>query len=451
MTMIRIWYRIFSLATHSNQRLTSIHALFQFTTLERILSTGAQTTLNSLKPHGSVLAQQFSWLLSAWIGISVIIDSLFQSAWPTWLAGVAYLFVGLAMAARYLMWTPYWFIEATPMTLHLIWLGIGLLLALTASLVFPGHFLGLLVVLAVEGHVILSFLNRRWGRVWFVGIAVLAACLYAAIVDRQTGLSIVMRAAPVAMAALIGLELLVHAYFTGAGQNKPGKTTSSKPSEVSRQGEISRPMDRQYVSQIEALAVAKERARIAREIHDTLGHTLTILDVQMELMARLPADRIEEIQSAARQSRKLVKEGLSDVRRSIRALHPNALEGFSIIEAIQNLVDDFTRASQIEVKWQVQGKVDPLAPELALPLHRTVQEALTNVRRHSGATQVKITLTFTAEAVLLAIEDNGCGQTSPKYGFGLSGIRDRVHELHGHFTANLQPGGGFRIRVKLPR
>lgn len=426
--------------------LSSMHSLLPFTKVGRALGAIVQPVVDSPTPRVRVLAHRLGLLLSVWIGISVAIDLLLHltGAASLPLPVVAYLLLGLAMLARYPLWTPHWFVDTTPMSMHLIWLGSGLLLALMGSFAFPGNLPGFLAILAVEGHVILSFTDRRRGRIWFVGMAVLAACLYMTSVGGQAGLIIALRAAPFAVVALIGLDLLVNAFFPVA-VDKPVETATQEQSDDSVQ------RYRHYVNRIEALAVAKERARIAREFHDTLGHTLTTLDVQMELMARLSANRVEEIQEAARQSRVLVKQGLADVRRSIRALHPTALEGFSIIEAIQSLVDEFKRATQVGIQWRIEGKVAPIAPDLALPLHRSAQEALTNIRRHSGATEVKMTLIFATETICLVVEDNGRAQTPQKFGFGLSGIRDRVHELHGHFAASPRSEGGFRVVVELPR
>ncbi len=139
----------------------------------------------------------------------------------------------------------------------------------------------------------------------------------------------------------------------------------------------------QYAARIEELAVADERNRIAREIHDTLGHALTALDVQLELLVRLPPQQADQRQHAAESARGLVKQGLADVRRAVQALRPVALEAFSLPEAITALVQEVKRTTGVEVAWQVQGAGVALPPRLALPLYRAAQESLTNVRRHA--------------------------------------------------------------------
>ncbi|HBY92863.1 MAG TPA: hypothetical protein DEP84_02695 [Chloroflexi bacterium] len=212
----------------------------------------------------------------------------------------------------------------------------------------------------------------------------------------------------------------------------------------------------EHIAQAEALAVAQERARLAREIHDTLGHTLTVLDVQLELIVQLSAGCSEDCERVARRARALVKDGLSEVRRAVKALRPGALEALSLPEAIASLAADFQERTQIDVIWRVEGEVVPLPSRLAVPLYRAAQEALTNVSCHAAASQVVVTLGFEHEAIHLTVEDNGqAGEDSKQdgeaaLGFGLRGLRERAEALGGEFQAGPAPAGGFRVEMKLP-
>jgi signal transduction histidine kinase len=162
--------------------------------------------------------------------------------------------------------------------------------------------------------------------------------------------------------------------------------------------------NRQLRAQSEELAITHERARLAHEIHDTVGHTLTALDVQLELLARLPPGQSGQRRKVAEQARALVKEGLADVRRAVQALRPAALETFSLPEAIAALVADFDEATQIHTAWQIEGEIVPLPPRLAIPLYRAAQEALTNIRRHApSAGQVTVQLCYGPEAVMMTV------------------------------------------------
>ncbi|MFQ5341318.1 MAG: sensor histidine kinase, partial [Anaerolineae bacterium] len=228
---------------------------------------------------------------------------------------------------------------------------------------------------------------------------------------------------------------------------------------------------------------------LAHEIHDTVGHTLTALDVQLELLARLPSGQTEQRRQAAEQARALVKTGLADVRRAVQALRPAALETFSLPEAIASLAADFQRTTQVHTTWQVEGEITPLPLRLALPLYRAAQEALTNVKRHApAARRVTLQLRYGAEAVVLWVENDGIPATPtsppelggteggpvvlwvendgipatptspPELGgteggqgsYGLRGLRERAEALGGTFSAGPDGTGSFRAEMTLP-
>lgn len=214
-----------------------------------------------------------------------------------------------------------------------------------------------------------------------------------------------------------------------------------------------------YVVQAEELAITRERARLAHEIHDSVGHTLTALDVQLELLVRLPYDQRDRRQQIAKQAQALVKAGLTDVRRAVRALRPAALDIFSLPEAVTALVDEFGQRTDICTAQQVSGEVVPLPPLLAIPLYRAAQEALTNIRRHApSAQQVTVFLEYNSETVSLMVENDGVPQTPEfsedpgglKGGYGLQGLRERAQSLGGTFSAGPSKAGNFRLDIHLP-
>jgi signal transduction histidine kinase len=219
-----------------------------------------------------------------------------------------------------------------------------------------------------------------------------------------------------------------------------------------------------YAAQTEELAIIRERARLAHELHDTVGHTLTALDVQLELLARLPSDQAEQRQQAAGRARTLVKDGLADVRRAVQALRPAALETFSLPEAIAALAAGFEQAAPIQTTWQVIGEARPLSPRLALPLYRAAQEALTNIRRHAPAAQhVTVSLRYEPGVVSLCVTNDGVAPTpppgplpSPEFGggegvgYGLRGLRERAEALGGAFSAGPDGAGGFQVEMTVP-
>jgi signal transduction histidine kinase len=208
---------------------------------------------------------------------------------------------------------------------------------------------------------------------------------------------------------------------------------------------------RDYALRVEELAAAEERNRLAREIHDTLGHYLTAINVQLEAArAILEADRDRAL-DALHKAQMLAKEGLADVRRSVAALRATPTESRPLREAVQALAEE-CRAAGIRTEVVVQGDVRPLKPQAELTLYRAAQEGLTNVRRHAQASQVRLTLDYTsADTVRLNVEDNGVGAAEgAASGFGLLGIRERAQILGGQVRVHSRPGQGFTLEVEVP-
>jgi len=208
---------------------------------------------------------------------------------------------------------------------------------------------------------------------------------------------------------------------------------------------------RDYALQAEELAAAEERNRLAREIHDTLGHYLTAINVQLEA-ARvvLESDRARAL-DALNKAQTLAKEGLADIRRSVATLRATPTESRPLPEVIQTLAEE-CRAAGISTDLVVGGSYRALRPQADLTLYRAAQEGLTNVRRHAHASQVRITLDYSAAGMVrLTVEDNGSGAAETKGGgFGLLGIRERAQILGGQVRVHSQPGQGFILEVEVP-
>ncbi|RME42610.1 MAG: hypothetical protein D6791_17325, partial [Chloroflexi bacterium] len=128
-----------------------------------------------------------------------------------------------------------------------------------------------------------------------------------------------------------------------------------------------------YADQAEELAITRERVRLAHELHDTVGHTLTALDVQLALLFALPPGETVQRRQAAQNARELVKDGLADMRRAVAALRPAALETFSLPVAVEGLVMQFAHITGVTPQQRIEGDERSLDPRLALPLYRTVQ------------------------------------------------------------------------------
>lgn len=208
---------------------------------------------------------------------------------------------------------------------------------------------------------------------------------------------------------------------------------------------------RRYAAQVEELATTKERNRLAREIHDSLGHYLTVVNVQLEA-ARLTCevDPQKALQSLT-QAQAMTKEGLAEVRRSVASLRQPATEGHPLVERIACLVEE-SQAHGLALELSVTGELALLSPQTEQTLYRAAQEGLTNVCRHAAASRATLILDYSgAQSVRLSLRDNGGGAVQPRAGFGLLGLRERVALLGGSLRTTTEPGAGFTLEVELPR
>ena len=206
----------------------------------------------------------------------------------------------------------------------------------------------------------------------------------------------------------------------------------------------------EYASQAEELAATQERNRLARDIHDNLGHYLTIVNVQIEAAKVTcesdPARALDALDKAQDMARK----GLNSVRESVAALRVSPVENRPLEDAIAELVDE-SCTTGITTEFHLVGDSRPVESKSALALYRAAQEGLTNVRKHAQASHADVTLDFSQpDHICLSILDDGAGASDTSRGFGLMGIRERVQLLDGEFKVETQVGKGFRLEVTIP-
>ncbi|MFI9005661.1 sensor histidine kinase [Actinosynnema sp. NPDC053489] len=187
----------------------------------------------------------------------------------------------------------------------------------------------------------------------------------------------------------------------------------------------------------------EERLRIARELHDALGHHLSLITVQASAALHRPdPDRSEQALAAIKQAG---KEALHELRAALDALRQEgAAPG---LDRLGDLVTDAGR-SGLDIRVDL-AETGPLPPEVGRAAFRIVQEALTNVTRHAGATAVVVRVRSADGEVLVEVEDDGTGVPGAP-GNGILGMRERARALGGSLTAGPNPGGGFRVLARLP-
>jgi signal transduction histidine kinase len=203
---------------------------------------------------------------------------------------------------------------------------------------------------------------------------------------------------------------------------------------------------RAYALQAEELSVARERNRLAREIHDGLGHHLTATHMQLNAAKAVLHQHPDKAGAALEKARTLTQDALADVRRSVAALR--TLER-PLPEALASLGTE-TNAAGILTELIVLGTPRQLGPQIEGSLYRVAQEGLTNVRKHAQATRCTVTLTYKPEKIELCLEDNGVGSSDPSGGFGLVGVRERVTHLNGEIHIDTAPQQGLKLRVSVP-
>ena len=208
---------------------------------------------------------------------------------------------------------------------------------------------------------------------------------------------------------------------------------------------------REYAAQVEELAIARERNRLAREIHDSLGHYLTVVNVQLDAAQVLLDTDADRARQAMSKAQNLTREGLADVRRSVATLRDGTgIGNRPVAEALADLVAA-SNAGGIATELALVGSPRALPPQTTLTLYRGAQEALTNARKHARASRIDLRLDFsTPDAVLLTVADNGVGSAAADGGFGLLGMRERVQLLQGKLLVETAPGRGFRLTIRVP-
>jgi signal transduction histidine kinase len=201
-------------------------------------------------------------------------------------------------------------------------------------------------------------------------------------------------------------------------------------------------------------AIAAERARIARELHDVLAHGVSVMTIQASAVRRvLTPDQTKE-RDALLAVEQTGREALAEMRRLVGMLRlpedAPALEPLPSVGQVSNLVAQ-ARELGLVVDLRVEGDPTPLPPGLDLTAYRLVQEGLTNVRKHSNASRAEVRLRYAADVIEVEVCDDGRGvAASHQGGHGLIGMRERVSIYGGELEAGPRADGGFRLWARLP-
>ncbi len=206
-----------------------------------------------------------------------------------------------------------------------------------------------------------------------------------------------------------------------------------------------------YAAQVETLAAVEERNRLAREMHDTIGHRLTAAAVQLEGAERLAIQQPERAAALIGAGRQQVRDALQDLRATVGRLREPVEVELPLPQALQRLAAGFGEATGLVVHLELPETPCAMTAAQRLALYRTAQEGLTNVQRHAGARQAWLRLECTADRLALHVSDDGrgLGIRPPADGFGLRGLRERAARLGGTVTLAHRPGGGAILTIQL--
>jgi signal transduction histidine kinase len=221
-----------------------------------------------------------------------------------------------------------------------------------------------------------------------------------------------------------------------------------------------------YSAQVEEMTAIRERNRIAREIHDTLGHSLTLLAVQLETATQFEARGDSGLHQELREAQRVTRACLADVRHSVSALRPDDASVSSLQDGLRRMVAEFaSTCRETAIELDLEEAPQTLPADLAMALFRCAQEALTNIRKHAHATKVLVSLSTSAGpdglvelSVLNNSQGNSAGTRPGPFagsgdrvaGYGLLGMRERVALLGGAVTAGPGPAQSWRVEVAIP-
>jgi signal transduction histidine kinase len=196
----------------------------------------------------------------------------------------------------------------------------------------------------------------------------------------------------------------------------------------------------------------EERNRLAREIHDTLGHALTGIVVNADAGKILFDAAPEEAKARFDVIGQTARQGLEDVRRSIRALRPDALESRDLESALEKMIENFRETTGADIRYEQEAGKLLLAQDEEVTVYRIVQEGMTNAIRHGKATQINLIIDRKDRNLRVRIFDNGVGMQGKKTGFGLNYMKERVELLKGSLRyGNREDGSrGFFLEAEIP-
>jgi len=209
----------------------------------------------------------------------------------------------------------------------------------------------------------------------------------------------------------------------------------------------------QHANTLEQLATSRERNRLARELHDTLAHTLSGLAVNLEAIKYILGENQDEVRDMLDHALDNIREGLSDTRRALKDLRSKQLEELGLGIAVRNLAYDAASRAGFELRLNINGNLDDLTPDVEQCFYRVAQEALQNIVKHAQAKYTSLKLVEDRGVLMMVIADDGIGFNLSDVGYedelGLKGMRERAAMAGAQLDVSTHPGEGTTIQLSL--
>ncbi|MGG7213863.1 sensor histidine kinase [Clostridium nigeriense] len=208
----------------------------------------------------------------------------------------------------------------------------------------------------------------------------------------------------------------------------------------------------EYLSSIEELTIVKERNRISREIHDSVGHALSTAMIQLSAMEVIASKEESALKDMISNLRSFINESFQDVKRAVKELKSDDYDNYRGIIRLQDLCKNFDKMSGIKVDTILSKGSWILSTKQSTHLYRIAQEVLSNSLRHGKATKIKVIMNFTENDFVISFKDNGRGTDKiEEKGCGLRNIRERVDEINGTVDISSELGNGFFVKIVVPK
>ncbi len=206
-----------------------------------------------------------------------------------------------------------------------------------------------------------------------------------------------------------------------------------------------------YASTLEHLTISRERNRMARELHDTLAHTLSALSVQLETVKAYWSIDPAAARKMLDKSLEATRSGLQETRRALKSLRASPLDDLGLNLALRRLVESTAQRAGLEVALSLPEPIPSLSPDVEQAIYRVAQEAVANATHHANAQNLKVELGFNGQDISLLVQDDGLGfEVEPAENsdhFGLPGMRERAQLVGGRLAIDSQPGQGTTVRL----